>query len=164
MKKLIVLIFILGGFINSFAQSSTIDKAKEVITKEPRNTSGSYPNERRVSTDNGNANSGSREAEISEINKRYDAKIQAVRVNPILSAEEKERRIRDLEYERAQKVRAINNRYYGGNNGDYSKNKNKVKQKHYDKKDNPGKKLGWEKGKGNPHRSDNYTKGKSKNK
>ena len=160
MKKLITLVFIIGGFTTGFAQSTTIDRAKEVITKERTNTSGSYPDNRRVSTDDRYPNSTSREAEISEINKRYDAKIQAVRVNPILSAEEKERRIKNLEYERAQQIREINNRYYGGN--DYSKNKNKAQGKAYGKKDNPGKHLGWEKGKGNPHNSGNYAKGKNK--
>ena len=161
MKKLITLIYIIGGFTSSFAQSRTIDRAKEVITKEPTNTSGSYPDNRRVSTDNGYPNSTSREAEISEVNKRYDAKIQAVKVNPILSAEEKEKRIRDLEYERAQQIREINNRYYSNNSG---YNKNKAKNKDYSKKDNPGKHLGWEKGKGNPHQGGDYAKGKNKNK
>lgn len=158
MKKLITLVFIIGSFSASFAQSRTIDRAKEVITKEPKSTSTSYPDNRTVGTDNRYPNSTSREAEIGEINRRYDAKIQAVRVNPILSAEEKERRIRDLEYQRAQQIREINNRYYGNNSG-YSKNKNKNKDY---KKDNPGKHLGWEKGKGNPHKSGNYAKGKNK--
>ena len=160
MKKLITLVFILGGF-TSFAQSGTIDRAKEVITKQPKNTTGSYPDDRRVSTDTRYPNSTSREAEISEINKRYDAKIQAVRVNPILSAEAKEKKIRDLEYQRAQQIREINNRYYSNNSG-YSKNKNKAKTKDYSKKDNPGKHLGWEKGKGNPHKTGSYAKGKNK--
>lgn len=158
MKKLIILIVITASTISSFGQSRTIDKAKEVITKEPTN-SPNYPDNRRVGTDN-YPTAGSREAEISEINRRYDAKIQAVRANPLLSAEEKERRIRDLEYERAQQVRQVNNRYYGNNSG--SKNKNKTQGKAFNKKDNPGKHLGWEKGKGNPHRSGNYTKGKNK--
>jgi hypothetical protein len=161
MKKLIILGLILTSFATSFAQSSTIDKAKEVITKQPKNNPETYPDNRRVSTEN-YPTSGSREAEISEINRQYEAKIQAVRVNPILSAEEKERRIKALEYERAQKVRQVNNRYYGSD--DYSKKQNKAKGKAYGKDNNPGKRLGWEKGKGNPHRSENYSKGKNKNK
>ena len=156
MKKLIILIVIIASTVTSFSQSRTIEKAKEVITKEPTNN---YPDNRRVSTDNYPA-AGSREAEINEINRRYDAKIQAVRVNPVLSAEEKERRIKDLEYERAQQVRQINNRYYSNN--DRTKNKNKSTGKAYRKKDNPGKHLGWEKGKGNPHKNGNFAKGKNK--
>ena len=161
MKKLIILSLILAGFNASFAQSPAIEKARGVITKQPKTNSESYPDNRRLSTDSYPAGS-SREAEISEVNRQYEAKIQAVRANPLLSAEEKERRIKALEYERAQQIRQINNRYYGSN--DYSKKPNKQQGKGYGKNNNPGKRLGWEKGKGNPHRSDNYSKGKNKNK
>jgi hypothetical protein len=166
MKKIITLLLMFGGFATSYAQSRTIDKAKEVITKEPRNTT-SNPNDRKVYGESDSrypSNSTSRQAEINEVNRTYDAKIQAVRANPLLSAAEKERRIRDLEYERAQRIREINNRYYSnsGTSGTNSKNKNKAY------KTNNGKHLGWEKGKGNPHRTgatvkDNG-KGKGKNK
>ena len=165
MKKIITLLITFGAFATSFAQSPTIDRAKEIITKEPRNTTGTYPNDRRVGDDNASRypTSTSRDAEINDINRHYDSKIEAVRRNPLLSSEEKEKRIRALEYERAQKVREINKRYYGNDNS-YSKNKSKDKNKAYGKKDNPGKHLGWEKGKGNPHRTDGTVKGKNKNK
>lgn len=157
MKKIITLVIAFGAFASSFAQSRTIDKAKEVITKEPRTT---YPNERRVGDETSTrypTSSTNREAEISDINKYYDSKIRAVRANPIFSAAEKERRIRELEYERAQKIREINNRYYGTNNTSKAGKK-------YGKTNN-GKHLGWEKGKGNPHRSDGgNARGKNKNK
>ena len=165
MKKIITLLIVCGAFATSFAQSRTIDKAKEIITKEPRNTTGTYPDDKRVGDDNASRypTSTSREAEINDINRYYESKIEAVRRNPLLSSEEKERRIRELEYERAQKVREINKRY-SGNDNTYSKNKSNGKNKSYDKKDNPGKHLGWEKGKGNPHRTDGTVKGKNKNK
>src|SRR5687768_1637372 len=99
MKKIIGLLFTFGAFTASFAQSPTIEKAKKVITKEPGNTS-SYPNDRRVGDETSRyPTSSNRDAEINEINRRYDVKIDAVRRNPILSASEKERRIRELEYE-----------------------------------------------------------------
>jgi hypothetical protein len=165
MKKIITLLLMFGAFATSHAQSRTIDKAKEVITKEPRNTT-SNPNDRKVYGESDSrypSNSTSRQAEINEVNRTYDAKIQAIKVNPLISASEKERRIRDLEYERAQRIREINNRYYS-NSSTHSKNKNKNKAY----KTNNGKHLGWEKGKGNPHRTgatvgDNG-KGKGKNK
>lgn len=164
MKKIITLLIMFGAFATSYAQSGTIDKAKKVITKEPRNTT-SYPNDRKVYGESDTrypSNSTSRQAEIDEVNRTYDAKIQAVRVNPILSAAEKERKIRNLEYERAQRIREINNRYYGNNT--YSK----TNKKGYGKDNNPGKHLGWEKGKGNPHRTgatvNGNGKGKGKNK
>ena len=156
MKKIIVLLFTFGAFATSFAQSRTIDKAKEVITKEPRTT---YPDDRRVGDETSTrypGNSTSRQAEIDEVNRYYDSKIRSVRANPILSATEKERRIRELEYERAQKIREINNSYHGNNTGT-------AKGKKYGKTNN-GKHLGWEKGKGNPHRTGGNVKGKGKNK
>ena len=164
MKKIFTLSFMCGAFATCLAQSTTIDKAKEIITKEPRTTTGTYPNDKRVEEENASRypTSASRESEINDINRYYNSKIEAVRRNPLLSAEEKERRIRDLQYERAQKVREINKRYSGNN--PYSKNKNKGKNKSYDKKDNPGKHLGWEKGKGNPHGANGTAKGKDKNK
>ena len=159
MKKTITLLFAVGTFASSFAQSRTIDRTKEIITKEPR-TTGSYPDDRRVGDETSTrypTSSTTREAEINDINRYYDSKIRTVRANPILSAAEKERRIRELEYERAQKIREINNRYYGNNTS--SKNK-----KGYGKNNNPGKHLGWEKGKGNPHKTGGNVKGNGKNK
>ena len=170
MKKIITLLFMFGAFATSYAQSRTIDKAKDVIKNEPRSTT-SYPNDRKVYGESDTrypSNSTSRQAEIDEINRTYDSKIQAVRVNPLISAAEKERRIRDLEYERAQRIREINNRYYGNSNSDGTYSKNKNKSKAY--KTNNGKHLGWEKGKGNPHRTgapvkgNGNGKGKNKNK
>lgn len=167
MKKIIILLVMFGAFATSYAQSRTIDKAKEVITKEPRNTT-SNPNDRKVYGESDSrypTNSTSKQAEIDEVNRTYDAKIKTVKVNPLLSTAEKERRIRDLEYERAQRIREINNRYYGNNNTSSKKN-----GKGYGKYNNPGKHLGWEKGKGNPHRTGGTVKGngngkgKSKNK
>ena len=166
MKKIITLLLMFGAFATSFAQSRTIDKAKEVIKKEPRNTT-SYPNDRKVYGDNDSrypSSSASRQTEIDQANRDYDAKIAAVRNNPFLSASQKEQRIRDLEYERAQRIREINNRYYGNNNTTHSKKNGKG----YGKDNNPGKHLGWEKGKGNPHRTGgNFNgngNGKGKNK
>lgn len=162
MKKIITLLITFGAFAVSFAQSRTIDKAKEVITKEPRTTTGTYPNDKKNDDDHASRypTSSSRDAEINDINRHYESKMDAVRKNPLLSSDQKEKRIRELEYERAQKVREINRRYYG-NDG---KNKGNGKNKAYRKKDNSGKHLGWEKGRGNPHRTGGTVKGKNKNK
>lgn len=162
MKKIITLLFTLGAFASSFAQSGTTERAKDVITGKRGNTT-TYPNDRRVGDDNNTrypTSSTSRDAEINEINRYYDSKIQAVRRNPLLSASEKQRRIQELEYERAQKIREVNNRYYG-NDGN-SNDRNYSKNKKY--KTNNGKHLGWEKGKGNPHRTGGTHPGKNKNK
>lgn len=87
----------------------------------------------------------SRDAQIEKINREYDSRISSIRNHPHLSFEEKERRIRQLEAQRERRIRNIYNDNRGyDDDDDYKKNK-KYKQ-------NNGKHLGWEKGKGNPHK------------
>ena len=60
--------------------------------------------------------------------------------------------IRQLEQERASKIRQINQ----NTGGVYTKKKNKDYDDDYGRgygKSNNGKHLGWEKGKGNPHKN-----------
>ncbi len=160
MKKIITLLITFGALATAFAQSRTTERTKDVITGKPRNTT-SNPNDRRVGDETSTrypTSSTSRDAEINEINRYYESKIQAVRRSPILTSAQKERRINELEYERAQKLREVNNRYSGGNSNDGNYTKNKKY------KSNNGKHLGWEKGKGNPHRTGGSVNGKTKNK
>jgi hypothetical protein len=57
-----------------------------------------------------------------------------------------------LESDRARKIREINNRYSSNDRDNaYKYKKNKA---------NNGKHLGWEKGKGNPHKNGGKVKGK----
>jgi hypothetical protein len=151
MKKIITLLFAVGAVSASFAQSSRkIEENREVINGTGGN--------RKVYDENGtrypsSTGTNSREEQINTINRQYDRRINAVRMNPTLSAAEKERRISELEYERQRRIQEINNGSYSGDrrNRDYDKNKTY-------KKDN-GKHLGWEKGVGNPHRSDGGNRG-----
>ena len=91
---------------------------------------------------------GSRDQQIAQVNYEYDQKIQSVRNNGYLSAEEKARAIRQLEADRNRRIRQINKAY-----DDNRENKGKGKG-------NNGNHYGWEKGKGNPHKNG----GKAKNK
>ena len=157
MKKMITLFLAAISFVAVQAQTSR-EEARRVILGQPK-SGGTTQKPRDVVLGDRNGTSypaGSRDAEINEIHRDYDAKIQGVRNNPFLSAAEKERRIRELEIERDRKIREINNRYGDRNSGRYDgddykskKNKNKAKKA----KGNNGKHLGWEKGKGNPHKN-----------
>ncbi len=112
--------------------------------------------DRRVYDEQGNrypsGTQGTREQRIDQVNREYDQKIYSIRNNPNLSSSEKERIIRQLEADRARKIKAINKNYDGrdrkyddDDDEDYKKNKKY-------KKDN-GNHYGWEKGVGNPHRT-----------
>jgi hypothetical protein len=166
MKKIITLLFSLGALTSVFAQNTRdMEDAKRVILGAPRkSTPTQNPKDVVLGGDNrrvygGNDypetypnGSSSRNVEINNINRDYDAKIYSIQNNRYLSAAEKERMIRQLEGDRARAIRNVNNRYgnnkgyknYGDRDDDYKKNKKN--------KGNNGNHYGWEKGKGNPHK------------
>ena len=158
MKKITTLLLTIGSFMAVHAQTPK-EEARKVILGEskdaPKNTPSQSPRDVILGGGNnggshpssypGNYPSGSREAQINQINREYDAKIQSIRNNRHLTQAEKDRTIRQLESDRARKIRELNNHYYGKN--DRHKDYNYAK-----KKGNNGKHLGWEKGKGNPHK------------
>jgi hypothetical protein len=164
MKKIITLMIAVSSFAALHAQTSR-DEARRVILGQPKNSPQTSPNQnpRDVILGGGNNGtnypnsypnnypSGSRQAQVDQVNRDYNAKIQSIRNNPYLSQAEKDRAIRQLENDRANRIRQINGQY-----GNYSKNKGK--KHHYDNDDDNehhdnGKHLGWEKGKGNPHKN-----------
>lgn len=164
MKKLITLLIATGAFAAVHAQT-TRDEARRVILGQEKKGSSSTTsrNGRDVILGGGNETtypnsypnnypSGSRQAEIDRVNREYDSKIWSIRNNNTLTPEEKARMIRQLEQDRARKIRQINQSDRGG----YGKKGKKYDDDDYyekrNKKDN-GKHLGWEKGKGNPHKN-----------
>ena len=110
-------------------------------TNYPKSYPNNYPN-------------GSKQAQIDRVNREYNAKIQSIRNNPYLSRAEKDRAFRQLENDRANKFRQINGQY-----GNYSKKKGKNYHYDNDEHHDNGKHLGWEKGKGNPHKNGGKHKG-----
>ena len=149
MKKLIKILIAASTFLAVHAQTSK-DEARRVILGQEKKSSSTSRNGRDVILGGGNETTypnnypyGSRREQIDQVNREYDAKINAIRNNRFLSAEQKARMIRQLEQERAGKIREINQ----SEGNDYGRNK-----KGYGKNNNPGKHLGWEKGKGNPHK------------
>ena len=175
MKKILTLIISAAAFVSAFSQTND-EEARRVIlggknkTGSTTETSRDRQNprdvvlggrNRRVYDEQGNRypnGTGTRDQQIDQVNRDYDQKINSIRNNPTLSSVEKERIIRDLNNERAKRIRAINNNYKNRDKDDYDDDDDdddNKKNKKYKK--NNGNHYGWEKGKGNPHKS-----GKSK--
>lgn len=165
MKKIITLLLGVIAVTSVFAQSQADkQRAKDKVfggTQNQGNYPSSYPNNYPTNYPNtypNNYPNNSAQAEIDQINRDYDAKIYSVQNNPYLSPAEKDRQIRQLNQDRQRRIQEVYNRY---GNGTYSNGKYKRKHKDHDDDDdryenngkgNNGKHLGWEKGKGNPHK------------
>jgi hypothetical protein len=162
MKTIFTLLFVVAAFVSVNAQSSR-EEARRVVLGGGQTSETKRDNPRDVvSGRNGeNSNEAGRQAEIDRINRDYDSRIIAIRNNPNMTQAEKERAIEQLERERSRKIREIN-----GRSGDdrYKGDKKNKDKKNKDKKvkSNNGKRLGWEKGVGNPHRNGGQPKGKEK--
>ena len=167
MKKIITLLLAAGAFATASAQTTKDEARKVILGGDKKGADNNTTRGRDVILGDGNGNttnypsSTSRDAEIDRINRDYDSRIIATRNNPNLSTEEKERIIRDLEKERQRKIKQVNNRYE--NRDDNDRNDTKKNKKAKKAKSNNGKHLGWEKGKGNPHKNGG-TPGKGKGK
>lgn len=153
MKKMITLLIAAGAFVAVNAQS-TRDEARKVILGQEKNK-GTSTRDRDVVLGRDNRNDypnypNSGNSGVDQINREYDAKIWSIRNNNSISADEKARIIRQLEKERAQKIRSAN-RSYGKNYGKKNKRYGDDDDDRY--KNNRGKQKGWPKGKGNKHRA-----------
>ncbi|HVG41131.1 MAG TPA: hypothetical protein VM888_05920, partial [Chitinophagaceae bacterium] len=157
MKKIITLLVSFGAFTTLFAQDTRdMEEAKRVILGAPRKTTSPTQNpkdvvlggDRRVYDESGRRypdtypNGSSRDAEINNINREYDAKIYSIRNNRYLSAAEKERTIRQLEMDRARAIKQVNSGYDRRYENDRNYKYNKGKKN----KGNNGNHYGWEKG------------------
>ena len=155
MKKFITL-FTAAFLVAGFANAQTGEDARDVILGKKKKTEQGQQDPRdvlgkRKSDDDRDARypSGSREAETDRINREYDYKIQTIRNNNALSAEEKRRMIDYLNKEREKelrKVRKDDKKYDDDDRDDRTKNDQEFKS-------NRGKHKGWQKGKGNKHRN-----------
>jgi len=146
MKKLFTL-FAASMLFTAVAQAQTAEDARDVILGKKKRTETKQQEENRTSR----YPTGSREAEADRINREYDQKIQSIRNNNTLSAEEKSRMIEYLEKEREKELKRVNKdgrKYEEGDRDDRNAKNKKDKQF----KNNRGKHKGWEKGKGNKHR------------
>jgi hypothetical protein len=149
MKKILTLLLAVSIFGAVNAQSSK-EEARRIILGKEKNKNGntsqrgrdivlgkdSRNDDRRVYP---NSYPSSRQSQASQINREYDAKIRSIRNNPNLSRAEKDRIIRQLEKDRAAKLRKVR---------DHDNNRYHKKKKHSDN----GKHKGWYKGKGNKNK------------
>jgi hypothetical protein len=153
MKKIITLFIAAAAVLSVNAQTSK-DEARKVILGQEKGSSSTSRNDRDVILGGGNETNypdsypnnypdGSRDAQVNQVNREYDAKIRSIQNNRTLTQAEKDRMIRQLEQDRNRRIRQISQ------NGDYAYGK---KGKDHNKTNN-GKHLGWEKGKGNPHKN-----------
>jgi len=158
MKKLITLLIVAGAFISVHAQTSK-DDARKVILGQEKGSSSESRNGRDVILGGGNETNypdsypnnypnGSRQAQVDQVNREYDAKIRSIQNNRTLTQAEKDRMIRQLEQDRSRRIHQINKNDNDDRDGDYGDTK-----KSKNGKSNNGKHLGWEKGKGNPHKN-----------
>jgi hypothetical protein len=179
MKKIITLLFCIGTLASASAQTPQEDARRVILgggknKKTDQDTRNSRDviigGDRRVNDEQGTAypypgnypTSGSRQAQIDQVNRDYDAKIQSIRNNPYLSAEEKERTIRQLNNDRNRVIRQINGKSSDKRDKRYDDDDDYKKDKK--NKSNNGNHYGWEKGKGNPHKSGGTSNGNGKNK
>ncbi|MGZ5189815.1 MAG: DUF1542 domain-containing protein [Flavisolibacter sp.] len=161
MKKILTLLIAAGAFVAVNAQTSK-EEARKVVLGGGKNGDGNTSTRNRdVILGGGNngsensrtypnsyPNSGSRQAQIDQVNREYESKINSIRNNGTLTQDEKQRMIRQLEKDRAKKIKAINsNNSYGKKSKKYHDDDDDDDR--YKKKGNNGKHKGWTKGKGN---------------
>ena len=157
MKKILTLFLAVAAVATVQAQTSR-DEARKVILGQPKGGStngggGTSTQGRDVILGGGNGNTGqypNNGTSVDQINREYDQKIWSIRNNPNLSQAEKDRIIRQLEQDRARRIRQVSQ---SNENRNYKKNKEYKRDRDDDdryegRKDN-GKHKGWYKGKGN---------------
>lgn len=166
MKKIITLFLCVGAVASTFAQTSAEESRRIILGKQgetererQERTSKDVilgREDRRVNNETGTRYpNGSRAQKVREINREYDAKVQSIRNNRTLSAAEKERTIRQLNADRARKIRDIKARSNDNRRYDDRKDRDDDDRNYKSKKNksNNGNHYGWEKGKGNPHKN-----------
>jgi len=154
MKQILTLFICVTVFASVQAQTPQ-EEARRVILGQKKTNDGNgsrngrdiiLGGDRRVEDERGSRYpSGTREQQIDQVNRQYDTKIQSIRNNPYLSSSEKERAIRQLNNDRARRIKQINGRNEDRrheNRGDRDNDDS------YERHDN-GKHKGWKKGKGN---------------
>lgn len=149
MKKILTLSLAAFAFLGLHAQTSK-DEARKVVLGSPKKPAsngspstsssegrevvlGGGTDDSRTRPAGGPIASGTCATRISQVNRDYNAKIASIRANPTLTQQEKERMIRQLEKDRAKKLKEIDKQC--GCKPDKAKDH--------------GKHKGWTKGKGN---------------
>jgi hypothetical protein len=155
MKQILTLFICVAAFISVQAQTPQEEARRVILGQKKTDDRNSSPNgrdiilggDRRVDEERGSRYpNGTREQQVDQVNREYDAKVQSIRNNPYLSSTEKERAIRQLNNDRTRRIKEINDR-----NNDRRRYENRSERDNddrYERHDN-GKHKGWKKGKGN---------------
>jgi hypothetical protein len=118
MKRILIVLFMLGAFTSVFAQSGR-GSSRDVVLGQP-NHSGVYSNDNRNDNNrygnnrygsNGNMSERERDYQIQRINREYDARIWEVKRDRYLRNGERNRQIRFLEKQRREEIQQINERF-----------------------------------------------------
>ncbi len=154
MKQILTLLIFIATFASVQAQTPQ-EEARRVILGQKKTDDGKNSRsgrdiilggDKRVYDEQGSRYpNGTRDQQVDQVNREYDAKVQSIRNNPYLSSAEKERAIRQLNNDRTRRIKEINNR---NEERRYEKRNDRDKDDKYERHDN-GKHKGWEKGKGN---------------
>ncbi len=112
MKKILAVVFSLGLLSTAFAQGG-YQKDRDIAYGKP--TSPVYND--KYGRNDGNFSARERGAQIARINREFDYKVMAVKRNRYMRNAEKNRQIRQLERERTQEIRELNQRFSRQNSG-----------------------------------------------
>jgi len=113
MKKILAVVFSLGLLSTAFAQGSH-QRDRDITYGKPTNP---VYNDNKYGRNDGYFSAREKDAQISRINREFDYKIMAIKRNRYMRNAEKNREIRQLERERAQEIRELNQRFSRQNSG-----------------------------------------------
>ena len=155
MKQILTLFICVAVFASVQAQTPQEEARRVILGQKKTNDGNGSPNgrdiilggDRRVGDERGSRYpNGTREQKVDQVNREYDTKVQSIRNNPYLSSAEKQRAIRQLNNDRAKRIKEIN-----GRNDDrrrYENRRDRDDDDRYEQRNN-GKHKDWKKGKGN---------------
>ncbi len=172
MKQIITLLLCAGSFASVHAQTSAEESRDIILGKrtgpgstqnDPRSRDVVLGrNDGRVYRENGARTSypSSTTQQREVVNREFDRKVESIRNNRTLSASEKERTIRQLNKDRAERLQALNGRSSNRRYDDRDRRDwdDKNYNKSHKQKSNNGNHYGWQKGKGNAKKKGDYSR------
>lgn len=118
MKKILAVVFSLGLLSTAFAQGG-YQKDRDMAYGKPTNP----VNNDKYGRNDGYFSAREKDAQIARINREFDYKIMAIKRNRYMRNGEKNRQIRQLERERTQEIRELNQRF-SRQNSDWKNDRN----------------------------------------
>lgn len=119
MKKIITLVFCVGAFASSFAQSGSHDRVDNK-KKDQFVTNSSYTKFDTHHNDVYNFSTKDRDVQINKINRDYNAKIKSVESNRYMKNRQKKNTIQKLQADKTQQIQIVNAKFNNKYNSSYS--------------------------------------------